>query len=392
MAWSLVSPPSDGQIRTSRSECRFLAPVMLVLATACLLTTLFGMAPGGRVYLPTVLALLAIPGSFAAAAVRCRLARERTTLLLASLPVPPSLADVRRVLRTALGDPTGEIHLWVEDDKRYIVANGAPADPPDPAKGIVRFPLRDRDGRPLAVVVLNARQGGPRDFVDVTVKALAVALENVRLKATADARLEQIVASSARANAAAYEARRRLERDLHDGAQQRLLALGTRLGVARHTTTEPETLAALDAARGDLAAALAELRTLARGLYPALLAGGGLAPALEAVADALPLAITITAPDERLAPAIEASAYYTACEALTNAVKHAQATAAAVTITCTPLTLTLTVTDNGQGGARATPDGGLAGLSDRLHALGGRLTISSPPGSGTTLTAAIPIT
>ncbi|WP_157910429.1 MULTISPECIES: sensor histidine kinase [unclassified Pseudofrankia] len=361
------------------------------MATACLITTLVRTTAQDQVYLPIALAVLAIPGSFDAAALRCRLARVRTALLLASLPVPPSLADVRNVLRTALRDPTGEIYLWAEDDMRHITASGAPADPPAPTKGIVRVPLRDRDGGPLAVVVLSSGRGGPWDSVHVTVKALAVALENVRLKATADARLEEVLASSARANAAAYEARRQLERDLHDGAQQRLLALGTRLGVARHTATEPDTLAALDAARGDLAAALAELRALARGLYPALLAGGGLAPALEAVADSLPLAVTVTASDERLSPEVEASAYYTVCEALTNAVKHAQATAATVTVARTPLAVVLTVTDDGQGGARTTPDGGLAGLTDRLRTLGGRLTINSPPGRGTTLTAVIPI-
>jgi signal transduction histidine kinase len=391
MAWSPGLASRDGLIRTSRFECRFLAPVLLVLATGCFLSTLIQAGPRDHTYLPAALAVLAIPGSFAAAALRCRLARERTALLLASLPMPPSVADVRRVLRSALGDPTGEIYLWVDDDKRYVDASGTPAEPPDPATSIVRVPLRDRDGRPLAVVVLNGRLGRPRDLVDVTVRALAVALENVRLKATADARLEEVLESSARADAAAYEARRRLERDLHDGAQQRLLALGTRLGVARHTTTEPETLAALDAARRDLAAALAELRALSRGLYPGLLAGGGLAPAIEAVAEPLPLAVTISIPDERLAPAVEASAYFTVCEALTNAAKHARASHATVTVTRTSLGLTLTVTDDGRGGARAVPDGGLAGLADRLRAQGGRLTITSQPGGGTTLTAAIPI-
>jgi signal transduction histidine kinase len=195
--------------------------------------------------------------------------------------------------------------------------------------------------------------------------------------------------SRARIIAAADEARRRLERDLHDGAQQHLvsaaLTLGQAQGHARGTPAEPLVTEALD----QLRLALAELRDLARGLRPAVLSERGLAAALEALAGRSPVAVELRTPRERAAPAAEAAIYFTVAEALTNVAKHAQATRARVEVDFHGGVLTARVEDDGIGGAAATPGSGLDGLSDRLEALGGTLTVHSPSGGGTTISAGL---
>jgi signal transduction histidine kinase len=200
--------------------------------------------------------------------------------------------------------------------------------------------------------------------------------------------------ASARILAAADDERRRIERDLHDGAQQRLVALNLTLGVAEsRVATDPEAAATLIAqAREEAVAAVKELRELARGIHPALLADRGLGAALEALAARAPVPVDVTGiPRRRLPPAVEATAYYITAEALTNVAKYAQASSATVVLDADRHRLRVEVRDDGVGGAHPAALGGLHGLSDRVGALDGLFEVHSPPGQGTAVIAEIPL-
>ena len=207
------------------------------------------------------------------------------------------------------------------------------------------------------------------------------------------ARVAALQDSRARIIAAADAERRRLERDLHDGAQQRLVALSMQLGLAKRRLAKGEDVGDLVVtADREAKAAIGELRDLARGLHPAVLTDRGLAPALRDVAtrSAVPVELG-ELPEERLPGPVEAAAYFTVSEALTNVAKYAQATSVHVEVTPRDGVLAIAVTDDGIGGASPGGGSGLRGLADRLAALGGELEVESPPGEGTTLRARIPI-
>jgi PAS domain S-box-containing protein len=201
-----------------------------------------------------------------------------------------------------------------------------------------------------------------------------------------------LVASRARIAEAADDQRRRVVRDLHDGAQQRFVQTIMTLQVAQRRAGDDPELAglvgeSLDSAR----AGLEELRELARGIHPAILTNHGLAAAVEALADRAPLPVEVEIADTRFAPSVESAAYFVAAEALTNAAKHSGATSVRVTGGETRRRLRLEVRDDGAGGAQEVPGSGLAGLADRVAALDGELTVDSPPGGGTRLVAEIPL-
>ena len=210
--------------------------------------------------------------------------------------------------------------------------------------------------------------------------------------ASAQAR-QDLNASRARLVKAGDEQRRKLERNLHDGAQQRLVSLALTLRLARRQveTDLPAAEKSLEAAAKELDLALAELRELARGLHPAALTEQGLGPALEAVAQRLPIEVSITAPPDRLPENIEATVYYIVSEALTNVAKHARADRANVSIGLDNSTLRFEITDDGRGGADPSAGSGILGLRDRAEAVGGTLFVISPPGQGTRVTAQIPL-
>jgi signal transduction histidine kinase len=201
----------------------------------------------------------------------------------------------------------------------------------------------------------------------------------------------EIHASRARIVAAADEARRRLERDLHDGAQQRLVlaALTLKQAQAQARGTPAEQLVA--EAQDQLQRALTELRDLARGIHPTTLSERGLAAALGDLVAIFPVPVDLRVLKGRVAPAAELAIYFTVAEALTNVAKHARATVVSVQVDVEGGALTARVADNGVGGARATAGSGLHGLYDRLNAIGGTLTVDSPPGDGTTVCARIPV-
>jgi signal transduction histidine kinase len=217
-----------------------------------------------------------------------------------------------------------------------------------------------------------------------------------RARAQAEVRTAHVEATRTQAVGAADDERRRIERDLHDGAQQRLVALGVELGAARRrSAADPEAAAvAIDHAHREVQETLAELRDLVRGIHPAVLTDRGLDAALSALAARTPVPVTVDAPEDdalrACGAAAQAAAYFVVAEALTNVTKHAGATSARVQVRCVDGRLRLVVHDDGRGGAAASPGSGLDGLRSRVAALDGTFDLVSPAGAGTTLTVEVP--
>ena len=332
--------------------------------------------------------MLLVPGAFLVAAIRGRLARAAVADLVLGLTGPATADVVRDGLREALQDPTLDVLYWVAEAQGYVDSAGR-ADDPLAARGRLVVPVQTAD-EPLAVIVADPSLEGHRRLVDAAVTAAAMALENARLQASVRAQMEQLRASRSRIAEAGLSARRRLERDLHDGAQQRLLALKLHLASAQNHVTEYGALAAIEYARAELNQTLQELRDLAHGIHPPALTQAGLAAALEGVAERFPLPVQVDAPRSRCNPDAEATAYFLVCEALANTVKHSGATRAHVHVEQVGGELTVKVTDDGRGGAGLQAGGGLEGMHDRVAALAGALTVTSPPGGGTRIEARIP--
>ncbi|MFD2090809.1 sensor histidine kinase [Blastococcus deserti] len=335
--------------------------------------------------------LLAVPVAFAGAALRRRLERGAVADVVAGLSGAATVEEVRDRLRRALRDSSLEVLYWVAEEESYVGTEGRPVEPPDehdPGRLVV--PVTAGDGGRLALVLADPALRRHGRLVEAAVSAAGLALENARLQAGIRAQLEQVRASRARIVEAGLAERRRLERDLHDGAQQRLLALTMQLGAVRTAVTDEDTRALVDTARAGLRQAVAELRDLARGLHPAVLSQAGLGPALESVAERLPVPVRLDVPAERYPATVETAAYFLACEAMTNAAKHADAGQVRVTVRASGGRLHVEVVDDGVGGATPSPGGGLAGLHDRVAALGGTLVVDSPQGSGTRIVASIP--
>jgi signal transduction histidine kinase len=299
--------------------------------------------------------------------------------------------SARDALAEALGDNSLALAYWLPDSRRYVDARGHTVSLVAPGGGRAVTEI-ERDGAPVAAIVHDPALLDDRELVRTAGAAAALALENERLTAELRARYDDLRAASARLVVAGDAARRRIERDLHDGAQQRLVSLSVTLNLARkHTEPGSSTATLLDSAVTELAAGLDELRELARGIHPAVLTDHGLDVALEGLAVRTPLPVTISADVEgRLPPAVEAAAYFVITEALTNVAKYASATAAEVTVRQVNGDVVIGVADDGVGGADPAAGTGLAGLADRVAALGGRLVVESPPGGGTVVRAELP--
>jgi signal transduction histidine kinase len=343
-----------------------------------------------------------LPLAFLVAVVQRGLLARSLAGLSARVSAGADLGSVRYALRETLHDPTLEVLDVSDSDVPASLDGGAPGDRGASRPGAVEtLPaaragsrlvevIRTDAGAPIAVVIADPALARYRGLFDAAVRTSGLALRNAQLQAqAARAELNLVRASRARIVEAAVAERRRLERDLHDGAQQHLLGLAARLTAAMARTTDPEATAAFQQARAELGEVLGELRDLAHGIHPASLVQGGLAPALEEIAERLPLAIDLSIAPARVAPAVEATAYFVACEALTNAVKHAQANRATVAVRISAAELEMDITDDGVGGA--DPAGsGLANMTDRVSALNGSTVIDSPPGNGTRIVVSIP--
>ena len=303
--------------------------------------------------------------------------------------------QVGRVLAEAVGDDRLELYFWLPDGALFdgpVFADAGGTEHRElPADGRERTPVRS--GAQQLAVVLHAPSDRPALLREV-LETLGLAVEIARLRVEVRRQLARVRDSRARIVAATHAERRRIERNLHDGAQQRLVSVGLTLRHVQHrlrpTGGSPDdTAALLDGAVAEVGAAIAELRELARGLGPAAL-DRGLATALADLAARAPLPVHVDTAVERLPGDVEAAAYFLASEAVTNVVKHANATAVSLSAGRENGCLRIVVTDDGVGGAGLRPGSGLAGLADRVDALGGRLDIDSAPGAGTRVTAELP--
>jgi signal transduction histidine kinase len=296
--------------------------------------------------------------------------------------------EIAAVLAEALADPLAELWFWLPETGAYADAVGAAAEPPVDARA--RREIRRDDAR-TALLLHDPTLLERRDLLDGVVAAAALSIEMARLRVEVRIQLAEVAASRTRIVEAGYEERRRLERDLHDGAQQRLVSLGVQLRRIQMTLPRESTVlsASLDQIVDEVGAAIGDLRHIAAGVRPARL-DDGLAAALRDLARTSPVPVDVDAPRERVAASVEAAAYFVACEAVTNAVKHASPSKVAVRAFRENGTLHVRVDDDGVGGAVVRRGSGLAGLRDRVAAHGGTLTIESPNGGGTHLEVAIP--
>jgi signal transduction histidine kinase len=332
---------------------------------------------------------IAVPIALLLGLVRERLARASVADLIRELSSTLP-AGVAGPVGRALGDPSLEVAFWMPSGRGYVDAQGRPYELPETADRAVT-PL-GHDGEPVAVLMHDPALREEPTLLESVCAAARLSVENARLHAELQAQLLKVRESRSRLVTAADAERGRIERDLHDGAQQRLVALALDLRLAERelAAVDSETKALLAGAVDSLQTAVRELRELAHGVYPATLTQSGLGAALDDLAARTPVPVTIVAaPAERLSAHVEATAYFVACEALANAVKHSGASTVEIEAVAEDRRLVVMVVDDGVGGADAGGPG-LQGLADRLEALGGRLWVESPAGDGTRITGEIP--
>jgi signal transduction histidine kinase len=353
----------------------------------------FGAGISMDIFYACLIAFGLVPYLFLAGLVRGRWLRgQGLGALVRSLGQAPPAGGLRRELAGALGDPSVELAYWLPESGQYVDADGRAVDLPRSRSDRAVTEV-ERDGRRIAAIVHDPALLDDIEQVRAAGAAAALALANERLEAELRAKVEQLRISRARIVESSDEARRRIERDLHDGAQQRLVSVALSLAMLRSRMDgDSESARGLDAARSELDHALDELRELARGIHPSVLSDRGLEAAVDGLAQRAPLPVEVEqmAP-ERLPDRVESAAYFVIAEALTNVAKYARATHASVSLTCENERVLVEVSDDGVGGADPATGSGLRGLLDRVSALGGTLEVESRPGEGTTVRAAIPL-
>jgi signal transduction histidine kinase len=372
-------------------ERRSLVPVFVSGGVSLALVAAYAASQVDALLWMAFAAFAATPFAFLAGLARADLSGSRgVRVLMAELGDRPGRGDLRDGLARALGDPALELAFWMPELRRYVDADGAPAELPAEDDSQRTVTEVDHHGEHVAAIVHDRAQDA--GTVRAAGAATALLLENHRLDAELRARLVELQASRARLVEAADDERRRLERDLHDGAQSRLVALALNLRLARMKESDgSETAALLDASIDELGVSLRELRDLARGIHPAVLSERGLEPAVRALAARAPVPLEVVGRTAgRLPAAVETAAYFVISEGLTNVSKYSHAERATVRVERVDGRLVVEVSDDGIGGADAGDGSGLRGLSDRVAALSGTLEVSSPPGRGTRLRAHLP--
>jgi signal transduction histidine kinase len=331
------------------------------------------------------------PVFFVTALLRARLARSAAADLFVELRADPAPAALRDSLSRALGDPSLQLVYWLAEFGTYANIDGTAAELPAPGDGR-SVTVVEPGGVRMAALVHSAALEDEPELLQAVTAAAGMALENAHLHVRLRAQLEELRGSRARILEASQTERKRLERNLHDGAQQRLIALSLELNhLEDRLRDDPESALRLVHARREIAASLHELREIASGIHPAVVCGHGLAVALEDLAARAPLRVELTVEIEgRLPEPVEVAAFYLVSESLANVARYAQATFASVSISRVGAELVVEVVDDGIGGADSERGSGLRGLADRVEALGGRLRVWSPTGGGTRVQAEIP--
>jgi signal transduction histidine kinase len=389
--WRAATPLQRGAL----APVLWSSVVLLVLLAASL-----GSDAAGAVRLTDVLGWLAllvfasVPWVFLLGLVRSRFARAgAVSELLLRLGEAPGTGTLRNRLAEALGDRSLQLVFWLEAKGKWVDSAGHKVELPEYDTGRAWTPV-ELEGRRVGAIVHDLTLSEEPELLRSAAAAAGLAMENERLQAELRARVEELRASRARIVEAGTHERRRLERNLHDGAQQRLVALSLTLRLAQGKLHDDPERAneLLDGAQQELTLALGELRELARGIHPAVLSDRGLGAALEALAGRAPIEVDLAAvPGDRLPEAIEAAAYFVIAEALTNVAKYAHASQATVSVTRRNGHAVVEVADDGIGGADPDRGSGLRGLVDRVSALDGRMSLDSPAGAGTRLRAEIPV-
>jgi signal transduction histidine kinase len=380
-----------------------IAPILVgafVFAAASFIDAVVGAAnPSGDVLAAVqfahTLSFSAVPLGFMAGLLRIRMARSAVADLIVELGETPQPAELRRALATALGDPSLEVALWSSEVGAFVDASGEPVAPLEAEANGRAVTILERGGAPLAAIVHDPALLDDPGLVASVGTAVRLAVENERLAREVQSQLAEVRASRARIVEATDVERQRLERDIHDGAQQRLVALSFALGRVRARLgpdADQELARMLAEASDEARTALTELRELARGIHPAVLTQAGLGPALRSLVErsAVPTELHLGV-GRRLPVGVEAAAYFVVSEALANVAKHAGNCTARVAIDEEGGQLIVVIRDDGPGGADPSRGSGLRGLKDRVEAIGGSLEIASEPPAGTLVRATLPI-
>jgi signal transduction histidine kinase len=357
----------------------------LVMFGALLANDLLSGARSEPLLWVTACSLVTVPLAFLAGQLRSRLARGALADLFRSIGGARQ-EELRPALARALGDPDLRIG-YLGADGTYVDADGRPVR----AEGERSLARVERDGRPVAALVYDSTIDDDPELVTAVTAAAGIAIDNASLLAERETQLVEIKASRERIVAAGDAERRRLERNLHDGAQQRLVGIALQLRLLQNRLADdPSSAALVTTASDELAHSLSELRELARGIHPAVLEHG-LPAALDALATRAPVPTDVDCElPGRLPEQVELAAYFVVCEALANVAKYARATSVAIRVRRQDGVLRVEIADDGVGGADEELGSGLRGLADRVEALDGSLHLTSPVGAGTTVQAELP--
>lgn len=390
-AWGLRRRGTPGSRRPVHVVLVDSFVVALLMISAVFLTVALGGPLIETLRRATFVVIGIAPVAFMIEMGRARLARASVGELLVGLREHPAPADLRAALARALRDPGLTLAFWLPQFDSWADGEGHPVALPEPG-GSLTATLIERGGVTVAALIHDAALRDEPELLAAVSAAAGISLENGRLHAELRARVDELAGSRARMIEAGQNERRRLERNLHDGAQQRLVALSLELGLLEEQlTADPATQQRLDQARRTVARSLTELRDVARGIHPAVVSGHGLVVALEELTAYAPVQVRLDVHlDERLPESTEVAAYYLVSESLANIGKHARATAATVSVARRSGWLVVAVGDDGVGGADPDAGSGLRGLADRVEALGGRLEITSLAGRGTRVRAELP--
>jgi signal transduction histidine kinase len=331
------------------------------------------------------------PFAFVIGLLQARLARSAVGDLFVELRADPTPADLRDALARALRDPSLTLAYWLPEFGSYADHDGHAVELPN-SEGRRAVRLIERDGVQVAALVHDPALRDEPELLDAVTAAAGIAIEKSQLNVELRARVEELRGSRARIVEAGQRERQRLERNLHDSAQHRLVALSLQLSLLEEQLAgDRGTAAQLEHARREIDTSLDELREIARGIHPAVVSGHGLAVALGELAARAPVPVNLSVEIEgRLPEEVEVAAYYLISESLANIGKYAQASSATIEVARGNGHIRVEVVDNGIGGADTEGGSGLRGLADRVETLGGRLQVWSPRGGGTRVRAEIP--
>jgi signal transduction histidine kinase len=387
--WRVATPP----MRQIITPVFLSGAVLMAMLALLLLADVAALDVSQTLFYLALVPFGLVPYLFLASLAQARMLRGGAVgELVARIGGPLGGGELRDALARALNDPSLELAYWLPESQCHVDPAGRKIEPPAPGSGRATSYVT-LEGEPVAVLVHDPLLLDEPELIEAVGAAAALALEKERLDAELRAKVGELRESRARLLSIELAERGRLERDLHDGAQQRLVSLALDLRLARTAVRgNPERAERLlDGAAKELEHALGELRELAQGIHPAVLSDRGLDPAVEALARRAPLPVEIVEQlGERIPQPVELAAYFVVSEALTNIAKYAHASRAVVRVGRDDGRVVVEVADDGIGGADPSRGSGLRGLADRVSALGGRLDVASGTASGTTVTARIP--